>query len=155
MMMLASAWLRDLIGLKGRVEALAQHLREAMGWLCRAQDAATDGGVARSYSLRFKRSHNRKGWLGAYPETTGYITPTFFNYALFRGQEEYRQRAIRMAQWELEVQMECGAVQGGVIGFPPKPAVFNTGQVNWGANILEGSPADEPIPHEHTESYCD
>jgi len=37
-----------------------------------------------------------------------------------------------MARWEVEIQMESGAVQGGVIGFPPTPAIFNTGQVLFG-----------------------
>jgi len=37
-----------------------------------------------------------------------------------------------MADWEIEVQMPSGAVQGGVIGHPPTPSVFNTGQVIFG-----------------------
>jgi len=78
------------------------------------------------------RAHNRSGWLASYPETTGYIIPTFFKYAALTGNSEYRDRAIRMAQWEVDVQMESGAVQGGVIDFRPTPAIFNTGQVLFG-----------------------
>jgi hypothetical protein len=37
-----------------------------------------------------------------------------------------------MARWEVSVQMENGAVQGAVIGFPQVPAIFNTGQVQLG-----------------------
>jgi hypothetical protein len=37
-----------------------------------------------------------------------------------------------MADWECEVQMPSGAVQGGTINDPPTPAVFNTGQVIFG-----------------------
>ena len=37
-----------------------------------------------------------------------------------------------MARWESEVQLDNGAVQGGVIGFHPSPAIFNTGQVLFG-----------------------
>ena len=50
--------------------------QEALEWLCRAQDhsASTDGGVARSYSLL-------TGWASSYPETTGYIIPTFLERA--------------------------------------------------------------------------
>jgi hypothetical protein len=109
-----------------------------MDWLCRAQDAA-GGGVSRSYSLVYKRAHGRRGWLAAYPETTGYIIPTFFDYAAFSGDGSFRERAVRMAEWEIEVQMESGAVQGGVIGFPPTPAVFNTGQVlhGWARTFVE------------------
>ena len=108
------------------------HARAAMEWLCRAQDAAGGRGVSRSYSLRYQRAHGRRGWLAAYPETTGYIIPTFFDYAELTGNAEYRQRAIEMARWESEVQLDNGAVQGGVIGFNPTPAIFNTGQVLFG-----------------------
>ena len=103
-----------------------------MEWLCRAQDATGVGGVARCYTLRHMRSHGRRGWLNAYPETTGYIIPTFYDHAAFTGEPEFRERAGRMAAWEADVQMESGAVQGGVIGFPQTPAVFNTGQVLFG-----------------------
>jgi hypothetical protein len=108
------------------------HLQAAMQWLCRAQDATPDGGVSRSYALRWMPRHERQGWLASYPETTGYIIPTFLGYFRLTGESEYRDRAIRMAHWEADVQMENGAVQGGVIGFPPTPAVFNTGQVLFG-----------------------
>jgi hypothetical protein len=108
------------------------HARAAMEWLCRAQDAAGGRGVSRSYSLRYQRAHGRRGWLAAYPETTGYIIPTFFDYAELTGDSEYRRRAIEMARWESEVQLDNGAVQGGVIGFEPTPAIFNTGQVLFG-----------------------
>jgi uncharacterized protein YyaL (SSP411 family) len=123
--------IQDALGLAGRVRDAREHLDAAMGWLCRAHDAG-GGGVARSYSLRWQRAHRCRGWLAAYPETTGYIIPTFLDYARLTGQEEYRRRAIRMAQWEAEIQMESGAVQGGVIGFRATPAVFNTGQVLFG-----------------------
>jgi uncharacterized protein YyaL (SSP411 family) len=123
--------IQDALGLAGRVRDAREHLDAAMGWLCRAHDAG-GGGVARSYSLRWQRSHRCRGWLAAYPETTGYIIPTFLDYSRLTGQEEYRRRAIRMAQWEAEIQMESGAVQGGVIGFRATPAVFNTGQVLFG-----------------------
>src|SRR5688500_18619089 len=111
---------------------LPRHLAVGTQWLCQAHDAAGGGGVARSYSLRWNDSHKRKGWLDAYPETTGYIIPTFFNYAAFTGEAQIAERALRMAQWEAELQMESSAVQGGTIAFTPTPAVFNTGQVLFG-----------------------
>jgi hypothetical protein len=121
----------DVVGV-GKARNLETHLEKAIGWLCRAQDATSGGGVSRSYTLRWNRSHNRKGWLAAYPETTGYIIPSFFNYAVFSGDENYRRRAVRMAEWEIEVQIANGAVQGGTVAFSPSPAVFNTGQVLFG-----------------------
>jgi uncharacterized protein YyaL (SSP411 family) len=122
----------DLLGRRHPVHEPAVHLEAAMRWLCRAQDATPDDGVSRSYALRYMPSHKRLGWLASYPETTGYIIPTFLAYAAMTGKNEYRNRAIRMAKWERDVQMEGGAVQGGVIGFPPTPAIFNTGQVLFG-----------------------
>lgn len=105
--------------------AAAEHLEATMAWLCRAQDVGDDDGVARMY-------HLREGWGASYPETTGYIIPTFIEYARFTGREEFLRRARRMADWEIEVQMPSGAVQGGTVADPPSPAVFNTGQVIFG-----------------------
>ncbi len=122
--------LHDFAPRSRRASDPATSLHAAMAWLARAQDASGNGGVARSYSLRFMRGyHQRRGWLGAYPETTGYIIPTFLDYAERFHQPEYKERARRMADWESDVQMDSGAVQGGTIDFPPSPAVFNTGQV--------------------------
>lgn len=124
--------LRDALGGTHPAQSPSIHLRAVMDWLCRAQDAAGDGGVSRSYTLRHMPSHGRRGWLKAYPETTGYIIPTFFEYAAGEGGETFRERAVRMADWEARLQMDSGAVQGGVVGFPPSPAIFNTGQVLFG-----------------------
>jgi hypothetical protein len=130
---------RDALRLRHPVGAPERHLQAVIEWLCRAQDATGSGGVSRSYSLRFRRAHGRRGWLAAYPETTGYIIPTFLAYAARVGRAEYRERALRMAQWEIDVQLESGAVQGGVIGHAPSPAIFNTGQVlfGWAAAFRE------------------
>jgi len=101
------------------------HLAAAMNWLCRAQDMGGGGGVARMY-------HLKTGWGPAYPETTGYIIPTFLQYAQLSGRDEFAERAIRMAEWEIAVQLPNGAVQGGTVAATPSPAVFNTGQVIFG-----------------------
>jgi len=108
------------------------HLKAAVQWMCRAQDAFNDGGVARSYSLLYNPYFKCKGWIPSYPETTGYIIPTMFDYSHLVKSEEIYDRAIRMADWEYEVQMENGAVQGGTIDQKPTPVIFNTGQVIFG-----------------------
>jgi hypothetical protein len=110
----------------------AEALDRAMAWICRAQDASADGGVARSYSLTYHPFFQRRGWLPSYPETTGYIIPTMFEYAKRTGRGEFFARAVRMADWECDVQMPNGAVMGGTVDTPPTPAVFNTGQVLFG-----------------------
>ena len=107
-------------------------LDAAIDWICRAQDAAGDGGVARSYSLAYHPFFKRRGWIPSYPETTGYIIPTMFDYARQTGRDELFRRAVRMADWECDVQMSNGAVKGGTVDTPSTPAVFNTGQVLFG-----------------------
>ena len=112
--------------------SLGNALEAAYDWICCAQDAFDDGGVARSYSLVYKTYFNRKGWFPSYPETTGYIIPTIFNYSERAGNREAFNRAVRMADWECDIQMANGAIQGGFIGQPVSPAIFNTGQVIFG-----------------------
>lgn len=106
----------------GKPGAPTEVLGEVAAWLIRAHDAGADGGVSAGYSLR-------RGWLPSYPETTGYIICTFFDLAEILGREELRERAVRMADWEESIQMECGAFRGGFGNSPAQPVVFNTGQV--------------------------
>ncbi len=108
------------------------HIEAGVEWICRAQDAFYGGGVARSYSLVYHPFFKRRGWFAPYPETTGYIIPTLFDYARLVNRQEFADRAVRMADWECLVQLESGAVQGGMIDQAPSPAIFNTGQVIFG-----------------------
>ncbi len=108
------------------------HLLASIDWLCAAQDAVRGGGIARGYSLRWDPYFRRRGWQPPYPETTGYIIPTLLGAAAWLDRPELRERALRAAQWEIDVQLQSGAVQGGVIGEGLSPAVFNTGQVMLG-----------------------
>ena len=97
---------------KRKSQDLAVHLDAAVQWLCRAQDAAGDGGVARSYSLVYNPYFKRKGWIPSYPETTGYIIPTLFDYARLARRQDIADRAVRMAEWECAVQMDSGRRAG-------------------------------------------
>ena len=105
--------------------SLQQNLEAAYQWLCAAQDVSADDGVAGWYSLI-------KGWSASYPESTGYIIPTFLAYAKAAGNAEAKQRALRMADWEVEVQLPDGAARSGVLSTRVGPSVFNTGQVLFG-----------------------
>lgn len=94
-------------------------------WLARAQDhsASADGGVARDYSLL-------NGWASSYPETTGYIVPTFIRLARKQELPEYLARARRMLDWFIAIQMHDGGFQGGKVDAQPRVSVtFNTGQI--------------------------
>lgn len=102
-------------------------LQAAAEWLARAQDATGCGGVSAYYDA------TKSQWAGAYPETTGYIIPTFLRYAEFSGQAEWRERAIRMAQWETDIQLPDGGVRAGTLDAKQVvPTIFNTGQVLFG-----------------------
>jgi uncharacterized protein YyaL (SSP411 family) len=50
----------------------------------------------------------------------------------FFNSSEFGERAMRMANWEIDVQLTSGAVMGSVVTSPASPAVFNTGQVIFG-----------------------
>lgn len=96
-------------------------------WLACAQDATGCGGVSAYYDLQKKR------WVGAYPETTGYIIPTLFNYAAVSGRQEFFERAERMAAWEADIQLPDGGVRAGTLDAEVvAPTIFNTGQVLFG-----------------------
>ncbi|MGH2874089.1 MAG: hypothetical protein ACRDL5_16705, partial [Solirubrobacteraceae bacterium] len=104
----------------------ARHLDATYRWLCAAQDATPDGGVSGLYDIWTGR------WSASYPETTGYIIPSFLALADARDDDEARGRALRMADWLCVVQMDDGAVLSGLLGAPRGPAVFNTGQAVFG-----------------------
>jgi uncharacterized protein YyaL (SSP411 family) len=118
------AFLADVfVGRNSVLLTNGQHMRFAAEWLAAAQDATSDGGVSALYSVR-------TGWDVSYPETTGYIIPTLLNYFRLTKQSIWRDRAIRMADWLLSIQLSDGA-------FPLRadlvtPAVFDTGQIIFG-----------------------
>ena len=125
-------------------------LAEAIEWLIRAQDATPDDGFSRAYSLTWNPYFAAAGWQPSYPETTGYIIPSFYSAARWLGRVELANRATRAARWEIAVQLPNGAVQGGVIGQKRTPAIFNTGQVilGWLAALEEsGDSAFEDAVH--------
>src|SRR4051794_35087376 len=71
-----------------------EHVDATVGWLISAQDATGDGGVAGRYRLD-------TGFSTSYPETTGYIIPTFLDLAQRRGNDALRERAGRMVDFLL------------------------------------------------------
>lgn len=115
-------WVKDRR--EGRLhesQGLDAHLKLALEWLCRAQDVSGVGGVSGSFNQQ------RKGWQVDYPETSGYILSTFLIAARMNYGDEYRERAERIAAWEVDIQ----APNGGVFTDEnhPHTRVFNTGQV--------------------------
>jgi len=97
----------------------------AVEWILKAQDA---GG--RGVSLGYFPC-NKIAWLPPYPETTGYIISSLLRYSERYNIEIVRKRALDMANWEMEIQMPNGAVQGGPFApsIEQNPCAFNTGMV--------------------------
>ncbi|HAT48982.1 MAG: hypothetical protein HQL07_17175 [Nitrospirae bacterium] len=110
---------------------------EALQWLFRGQDATPDDGVSMGY---FPMAPHADPWRPSYPETTGYIIVTLLAYGKLFQDTQAIDRGWAMGRWEVQVQMESGAVQGGVLASANdrKPAVFNTGMVLQGwVTLLE------------------
>ena len=99
----------------------------AVSWILRAQNAGGDGGV----SLGYFPCDVEQGWRASYPETTGYIISSLLEYTQRFQEGPVGVQALRMAEWEAEIQMPSGAVQGGPVCPPEKqtPTAFNTGMV--------------------------
>ncbi len=123
-----SAVVRGTLGLDYQAGKIEDHLQATMDWLCAAQDATADDGVSAFYDIRAAE------WCPSYPETTGYIIPTFFDYAAFSRNDAYRARALRMAAWLLTLQLESGAFPIGPLWpeWERAPLVFDTGQIIFG-----------------------
>lgn len=117
----------------------ADHLWAAASWLERAQDAMTDGGVCGRYGLD-------SGWTSSYPETTGYIIPTFLALAGESGGERFVARARRAVEFLLACQAPDGWFPGGEIheGMG-QPAVFNTAQILHGLTSWHARTGDENV----------
>src|ERR1700691_5236438 len=106
-------------------------LRLLIDWILNAQ--RPDGGVAAYYSLL-------TGYSDSYPEVTGYIIPTLYDFSATTGDPVSREAAARATHWLLSLQMPSGAFPAGLHAptSDPQPSVFNTGQILQGlvrANI--------------------
>ncbi|MGH8583409.1 MAG: prenyltransferase/squalene oxidase repeat-containing protein [Gammaproteobacteria bacterium] len=120
----AEQW-RDLTSGLRPDPGIDRAIEESIAWLGRAQDCSIthDGGVARHYSLV-------TGWGPSYPETTGYIVPTLLFLAEIEEDAALEQKARRMLDWLVGIQMENGGFQGSTVNTRPLVAVtFNTGQI--------------------------
>jgi len=118
-----------------RVEPDRVHLDAAIGWLCHSQDVTGTGGSAATYNLLL-------GCEEPYPETSGYIIPTLFEYADTHDDDSVREQAIEMTEWTCSTQHTAGSFPGGT-GGSGDPNAFNTGQVVLGLADAYGRTGDE------------
>jgi hypothetical protein len=124
--LLISEVIRDVRGVETVTGSNRRHLDEALNWLYATQDATNTGGCASTYNLFL-------GWGGPYPETTGYIIPTLYDYAELSPESEPGLRAEAMAEWLLSVQFDDGSFPAGEVpSTTAEPSIFNTGQIVFG-----------------------
>jgi len=95
-------------------------LRAAVGWILRAQQP--DGGIPAYYSLL-------RGYSESYPEVTGYIIPTLYDFAHIRQDAEGRRAAEHATDWLLSLRLPSGAFPAGLKTGEGQPSIFNSGQI--------------------------
>jgi hypothetical protein len=107
-------------------------LESAIDWLCLSHDVTGRQGSSKGFSLL-------RGWLGAYPETTGYVLGTLLHYGERVGRDDLLDRALEMGAWEARVQQaDGGVIEGTVDERRGRSIVFNTGMVLHGwLDLLE------------------
>lgn len=105
-------------------EQMNQACTSALQWLRRSIEVNEGAGSA-AYR------HLWRGWAPPYPETTGYLIETLFDYCHLRQDAQLKQLAISCAEWLLQLQNEAGAFPGGT-GIDGAPIVFDTGQILFG-----------------------
>ena len=87
----------DKLGLVGKTPSAEKSLENTFQWIKASFDATGDGGSAAYYRFR-------TGWKGSYPETTGYLIPTIYEYAAFSNNAELKALAKSAADWLLRIQ---------------------------------------------------
>jgi hypothetical protein len=121
-----------------------QSLNLCVDWLLSSQKNMTDGGMG-TY-------HIVGGWSSSYPETSGYIIPTLYNYLSFQPERknEIENSILRCADWLVSIQKPSGGWQSAYIEHQRPEVVFNTGQVLRGLLIAyQMNPKTE-----YKESMC-
>ena len=82
-------------------------LNSLLRWIIDAQHP--DGGIAAYYSLL-------TGYSQSYPEVTGYIVPTLYDFARSTRDDRAVSVAESATRWLLSLQMPTGAFPGGLHG---------------------------------------
>ena len=104
----------------------ADALRSVIDWIFHAQ--RPDGGIAAYYSFL-------TGYSESYPEVTGYIIPTLYDFGRLTGDLVARHATYLAIDWLLSLQMTSGAFPSGLHASDggrdktAQPSVFNTGQI--------------------------
>lgn len=98
----------------------AEVLNLLLRWILDAQ--RPDGGIAAYYSLL-------TGYSESYPEVTGYIVPTLYDFARTTNDSKVIAAAEKATSRLLSLQVPTGAFPSGLHSREAQPSVFNTGQI--------------------------
>ncbi len=128
----------SLVSLPLKPDGDGPHLEAAADWLMRS--IAVCGGRASSKGYRFMR-----GWMPAYPETSGYIIPTLLTLGNELDDPDYAETAWRIGGWLTGIQLENGGYSGRELGVQDAPDVFDTGMILLGFNALLIAREDDRI----------
>jgi hypothetical protein len=102
-----------------------ESLDNTFEWIKQSFVATGDGGSSAYYQLG-------KGWKSSYPETTGYLIPTMYDYASYKNDKGVKELAQKAADWLCNIQLIEGGWRGLQVGVECEPRVFNS------AMILDG-----------------
>jgi len=99
-------------------------VKKTLHWLQRSIAVHAGRGSAGYY-------HLWRGWSAAYPETTGYLIETLWDYYRLTSDESLRRDALSCTDWLCDIQQADGAWPGG-IGGNLAPRLFDTGMILFG-----------------------
>ena len=102
------------------------NLANAVEFLVKSIDYKTNGSSA-IYSKLF---YPFKGWSNPYPETSGYIIPTFLELSKNDKFTNLEDKAVKMGEWLLSIQNSDGSFPGGTYSSKNNSrSIFNTAQI--------------------------
>src|SRR5713226_1587988 len=107
---------KNLYSYRTTKRASTETLNSLLRWILDAQ--RPDGGIPAYYSLL-------TGYSESYPEVTGYIVPTLYDFARSTNHSHAVAAAERATAWLLSLQMPTGAFPGGLQGTEAQASVFN------------------------------
>jgi hypothetical protein len=115
----------DKFNLVNEIPSKERSLENVFTWIKQSFLVNSDGGSSAYYRMG-------KGWKGSYPETTGYLIPTLYDYYHYTKHEDWKKFAINASDWLLKIQHQEGGWQGLQVDEKCDLRVFNT------AMILDG-----------------
>tara|TARA_B110001452_G_scaffold257164_1_gene251107 strand:+ start:86 stop:1270 length:1185 start_codon:yes stop_codon:yes gene_type:complete len=112
----------DNLSITGKEISHKNSLTCTFDWIHQSFKVTPDNGSSAGYSFN-------RGWLGSYPETTGYLIPTLIEYAQYKDEQEWSQLALKAADWLIDIQYSEGGWQGLQVDKQCDQRIFNTAMI--------------------------